>query len=56
MSKKKQQGKKAESTGRRKRKYGMDWGRILRDAGIPEPPGRVELVERLEKERESQEP
>lgn len=30
----------------------MDWERILRDAGIPEPPGRPELVARLRAERE----
>ena len=28
----------------------MDWSKILRDAGIPEPPGRPELVEQLQRE------
>jgi len=28
----------------------MDWSEILRKAGIPEPPGRPELVEQLRQE------
>ena len=31
----------------------MDWTRLLADAGIPEPPGRAEAIERLRQRSEA---
>lgn len=31
----------------------MDWTRLLADAGIPEPPGRAEVLEQLRQRRQT---
>jgi hypothetical protein len=33
---------------------GLDWAAILRRAGIPEPPGRAELIAAIQTERAKQ--
>lgn len=33
---------------------GMDWGEILRRAGIPEPPGRAEMIAAIKAKRAQQ--
>lgn len=34
----------------------MDWAVLLAKGGIPEPPGRPELVEQIRREREERDP